>query len=96
MIPDPVSLIVWLIAGAAGGNAAGDFLLGGFDLGPANTVAGAVGGAVGAEILQIAIPAMSGFDLPAVVGQIIAAAVGGALLTVVAGAVKTGRRRGRQ
>lgn len=96
MIPDTVSLIIWLLAGAAGGNAAGDLLKGGYDLGPANTVAGTIGGVVGAEILQFLIPAMSGFDLVAVVGQIIVAAAGGALLTVVAGAIKTARLRGRR
>jgi len=55
-------------AGIAGGSAVGD-LLKGFDLGPLrNAVAGAVGGVVGAKILELLIPALRG--LTHIVGQI--------------------------
>jgi hypothetical protein len=94
MIPDPVTLIIWLIAGAAGGAAIGELLKGRYDLGLA-MVAGAIGGALGAEILQIVIPTVRDIDVVVVVAQIIVAAAGGAILTV-AGAVWTGSRRGRQ
>ena len=42
-MPDTLALIIWLIAGVAGGNAAGELLKGDYDLGPGNTVAGAFG-----------------------------------------------------
>jgi uncharacterized membrane protein YeaQ/YmgE (transglycosylase-associated protein family) len=96
-VPDTVSLIIWLIAGVSGGFAVGDILKGNFDLGPArNAVAGAVGGVVGAEILQLLIPALNGFDIISIVGQVIGAAASGVALTVVAGAVGPWRRRRRQ
>ena len=56
-MPDMVlDLIIWLIAGVAGGNAAGELLKGDYDLGAGNTIAGAIGGVVGALILQALIP----------------------------------------
>ena len=91
-MPDIVALIIWVIAGVAGGNAAGE-LLKGYDLGPGNSVAGAIGGVIGALILQTLFPALSGFDVGPVVGQVIVAAASGAVVTLVTGAVK---RRGNQ
>jgi len=43
-MPDIVNLIIWLVAGIAGGNAAGDLLKGHYDLGLAvlTIIAGAV------------------------------------------------------
>ena len=35
-----VNLIIWLVAGVAGGNVVGDFLKGDYDLGPRNTGCG--------------------------------------------------------
>jgi hypothetical protein len=93
-VPDTVSLIIWLVAGLAGGNAAGELLKGDYDLGPGNTIAGAIGGVVGAQILQILIPALRGFDIGPILGQIIGAAASGAILTVGTGAVKAYQRRG--
>jgi len=88
-LPDIVSLIVWLIAGVAGGNAAGELFKGDYDLGPGNSVAGAIGGVIGAMIVQALIPALTGFDVGPVVGQVIVAAASGAVITVVTGAVKS-------
>jgi uncharacterized membrane protein YeaQ/YmgE (transglycosylase-associated protein family) len=96
IVPDSVSLIIWLIAGVAGGNAAGELLKGDYDLGPGNTVAGAIGGVVGALILQTLIPALRDFDFGPIVGQVIGAAASGAVLTVIAAAVNTRRRRSRR
>ena len=86
-----VNLIIQLIAGVAGGNAVGaalkDYNLG--NLG--NTIAGAIGGIGGGEILQALIPAIAsaaasgGLDLGSIVGQIVGGGAGGAILTVVAG-----------
>jgi uncharacterized membrane protein YeaQ/YmgE (transglycosylase-associated protein family) len=94
MIPDGVSVIVWLVAGAVGGNAAGELLNGDYDLGPGNTFAGAIGGVVGGLILQTLIPSLRGFDYGSIVGQLIGAAASGAFLMVIAAAVKT--RRGQK
>jgi uncharacterized membrane protein YeaQ/YmgE (transglycosylase-associated protein family) len=86
-VPDTISLIIWLIAGIAGGFAVGD-LLGRFDLGPVrNLVAGAVGGVIGSQILQLLIPALRGLDIVPIVGQVIGAFASGAASTVAAGPV---------
>jgi uncharacterized membrane protein YeaQ/YmgE (transglycosylase-associated protein family) len=90
-VPDIVNLIIWLIAGVAGGNAAGELLKGNYDLGPGNTVAGAIGGVVGALILQALIPDLRGIDYSPIIGQLIVAAASGAVLTVIVAAVKTRR-----
>ena len=92
MLPDTVSLIIWLIAGVAGGNAAGELLKGDYDLGPGNTVTGAIGGIVSTQILQALIPALRGIDFGPIIGQVIVAAASGAVLTVIVGAVKSRRR----
>ena len=93
MIPDTVTLIIWLIAGVAGGSAVGD-LVKGFDLGPLrNVVAGAVGGVIGVQILQLVVPALRGLDIVPIVGQVIGAFMSGAALTVVAGPVIRWYRR---
>ena len=91
-MPDTVDLIIWLIAGVAGGNGAGELLKGDYDLGPGNTIAGAIGGVVGTLILQTLIPALRGFDYGPIIGQVIVAAASGAVLTVIAGAVQARRR----
>jgi uncharacterized membrane protein YeaQ/YmgE (transglycosylase-associated protein family) len=91
-MPDIVNLIIWLIAGVAGGNAAGDLLKGHYDLGLRNTGYGAIGGVVGALILQTLIPTLRGIDYGPLIGQLIVAAVSGAALTVIAGAVARWRR----
>lgn len=90
-MPDIVNLIIWLIAGVAGGNAAGELSKGNYDLGPGNTVAGAIGGIVSTLILQAMIPTLGGFSYTAIIGQVIIAAASGAVLTVIVGAVKRGR-----
>ena len=92
-VPDIVNLIIWLVAGVAGGNAAGELLKGDFDLGPGNTVAGAIGGIVGALFLQALIPAIRGIDYGPIIGQLIVAAVSGAGLTVIASVVQIRRRQ---
>jgi hypothetical protein len=91
-MPDTINLIIWLIAGIAGGNAAGDLLKGHYDLGLGNTGYGAIGGVVGALILQTLIPALRGIDYGPIIGQLIVAAVSGAALTVIAGAVARWRQ----
>ena len=89
VVPDTVSLIIWLVCGIAGGFAAGDLLR--MDIGLddplQNAIAGVVGGVIGVQILQHVIPALNGFDIVPIVGQVIVAFASGAALTVVAGLV---------
>src|SRR5713226_4258530 len=87
-----LNLIIWLIAGIAGGNAAGDLLKGNFDLGPGNTIAGAIGGVIGAAILQTLVPGLRGLDVGPMLGQVIGAAASGAALTVIAAVMRSRRR----
>ena len=91
-MPDTVALIIWLIAGVAGGNGAGELLKGDYNLGPGNTISGAIGGVVGTLILQTVIPALRGFNYGSIIGQVIVAAASGAVLTVIAGVVQARRR----
>jgi hypothetical protein len=75
--------------GFAAGAALKDYNLG--NLG--NTIAGAIGGVGGGQILQALIPAIASaaggdLDLGAIVGQIVGGGAGGAILTLIAGLVK--------
>jgi hypothetical protein len=83
-----INLIVQIIAGAVGGNAAGaglkDLSLG--TLG--NTIAGAIGGGVGGQILQAIIPAIAGAAGGVDIGGLVGGGVAGAVLTAIVGAVK--------
>jgi hypothetical protein len=60
-MPDMVNLIIQLIAGFSGGNAAGE-LLKDYDLGLGNMIAGAIGGIIGGQSLQALIPEWAGLD----------------------------------
>src|SRR6516165_5648770 len=87
-----INLIIQLIAGAIGGNAAAASMEN-VNLGPAgNTIAGALGGVGGGQILDAPIPPLAGagarVDWKVVVGQLIGGSVGGALLTEIAGMIK--------
>ena len=53
------NLILQFIAGIIGGNAAGALLKEDYDLGPGNTISGAMGGVIGGQILQALIPALA-------------------------------------
>jgi NADPH-dependent curcumin reductase CurA len=93
VVPDTVSLIIWLIGGIAGGLAVADLLRIGH---PArNLISGAAGG-VGSQILQLLIPALRGSNIVAIVGQMIGAFAIGAALTVVASAIIHRRQRERR
>jgi uncharacterized membrane protein YeaQ/YmgE (transglycosylase-associated protein family) len=87
---DTTSLIINLISGAVGGNAAGavmpDKSLG--TLG--NSLAGIVGGGIGGTILQAIVPALAqgGGDLGSIVGNILGGGVGGGLLMVIISFIK--------
>jgi hypothetical protein len=86
-----INLVLQIVAGAVCGNGAGTALKD-YNLGTlGNTIAGAIGGLGGGQILQALLPALSGaggVDLGAVVGELVGVGVGGAVLTVIAGLVK--------
>src|SRR5258707_15665410 len=95
---DIVGLIIQLIVGALGGNAAGSALKD-KSLGTAgNSIAGAVGGIVVAQIIQrltgvavapdAAAAATSGLDIGNLIKEVIASGAGGAILTAIVGMVK--------
>jgi hypothetical protein len=90
---ETIGFIIQIIAGIAGGNAAGKGMEN-IDLGPTgNTIAGAIGGAVGGQLLQALIPVLAGgdtggLDVGALVGQVAGGGASGAILTVVAGLLK--------
>lgn len=99
-----VNLIIQIVAGAIGGNAAGAGLKN-LSLGPAgNSIAGAIGGIGLGQILAAVVPALSGMageaggglDIGAIVGQLVGGGVGGAVLTIIVGVIKnmmSGQRR---
>ena len=74
IVPDIEALIIWLFVTATSGMAAGELLKGGFRSGIGNIGAGALGGAAGAQILSLLIPALSGSDVGPIVGQATASA----------------------
>jgi hypothetical protein len=89
-----INLIIQLIAGAVGGNAAGAALKN-VDLGAlGNTIAGAIGGAGGGTLLTALLPllqnaATSGnFDVGAILGQAVGGGVAGAVVTAIVGLIK--------
>jgi len=80
-----INIIIQLIAGAIGGNAAGNALKD-YDLGMlGNSISGAVGGVAGGTVLQSLIPMLAGgaggVDIGAVLGQAVGGGVAGAILT---------------
>jgi hypothetical protein len=91
---DITSLIIQLIAGVVGGNAVGKGAPN-MDLGAlGNSIAGAIGGAGGGQLLQLLIPALAtaasggGLDVGSVIGQLVGGGAGGAILTLIVGLLK--------
>jgi uncharacterized membrane protein YeaQ/YmgE (transglycosylase-associated protein family) len=87
-----INLIIQLISGAVGGNAAGAAMKD-YNLGPiGNTIAGVIGGGIGGQILAQLSPqlasAATGLDWGAIVGQVASGGIGGAILMVIAGVLK--------
>src|SRR5215467_5281494 len=88
---DATSLIIDMISGAVGGNAAGaampDKSLGTMG----NTIAGLVGGGLGRQNLQALVPALSGSgssDLGGILTNIAGSRVGGGLLMAIISVIK--------
>lgn len=90
---DPVSLIIQLIGGAAGGNVAGS-LLKNLSLGTSgNSIAGLIGGLLGGNVLNSALglgkaAATSGLDIGALISQFAGAGVGGGVVMVLVGLLR--------
>src|SRR3974390_569055 len=87
-----INLIIQLVAGAVGGNAAGAGLKD-YNLGPlGNTIAGALGGAGGGQILTALLPMLAGsagnVDIGAALGQAVGGGVAGAIVTIIVGLIK--------
>jgi uncharacterized membrane protein YeaQ/YmgE (transglycosylase-associated protein family) len=88
------NLIVQLIAGAVGGNAAGS-LMKNLSLGTlANSIVGALGGVGGGYLLQTLLPGLisaaegGGVDIAALASQAVGGGVAGLVLTAIIGAIK--------
>ena len=96
---DITSLIIQLIIGAVGGNAAGKAMPD-KSLGTAgNTIAGAIGGLGGGQLLDILLggapmadaaagAAASGLDIGAIIQDVAGGGIGGAVLTIVVALIK--------
>jgi hypothetical protein len=87
-----INLIIQLIAGAIGGNAAGAAMKN-IDLGTlGNTIAGAIGGAGGGTLLTALLPILQGaagnVDIGTVVGQAVGGGVAGAIVTAIIGLIE--------
>jgi hypothetical protein len=92
-----VGLIIQLISGAVGGNVAG-VALKQYDLGTiGNSIAGIVGGGVGAQIIGALLGGggeaanvlgPGGFDIGTLIAQIASGGVGGGVLMVIIGMIK--------
>ena len=89
-----VNLIIQIVAGAIGGNAAGGFLKN-IDLNPlTKTITGAAGGGICGTILQGLIPALStaasngGLDIGVMLGNLAGGGITGAIVTAAFGLIK--------
>ena len=91
---DIVGLIVQLISGALGGNAAGA-LLKQFSLGPVgNSIVGTIGGGLGGQLLgmlgagDVAAAGGAGLDIGSIVSNVAGGGVGGAVLMIIVGFIR--------
>jgi uncharacterized membrane protein YeaQ/YmgE (transglycosylase-associated protein family) len=88
-----INIIIQIVAGAIGGNGAGAALKE-LNLGTlGNTIAGAIGGVAGGQLLTALIPVLTGAagttDFGALVGQAVGGGISGAILTAIAGFIKS-------
>ncbi len=84
------SLIIQLLSGAIGGNVAGK-VMPKFDLGMLwNSVAGVVGGGLGAQIIGAIVPGLlsGGLNVSGIVSSIAAGGAGGGVLLALVGVIR--------
>lgn len=85
-------LIISLISGAVGGNAAGAVLKDKSLVTLGNSIAGILGCGIGGQVLGMlgagGMGAGGGLDLGAIIGQVASGGVGGGVMLVVVGIVK--------
>lgn len=87
-----INVIIQILGGAIGGNAAGAALKD-VNLGAVgNTVAGAIGGGIGGQLLAAFIPTLaattSSLDIATIASQAVGGGVTGAILTGMIGLIK--------
>jgi hypothetical protein len=90
------SLLIQLISGAAGGNAAGSMLKQ-FSLGPVgNSILGLIGGGLGGQLLHMlmssgapAAAAAGGMDIGSILSNVAGGGVGGGILMIIVGLIKS-------
>lgn len=86
-----LSIIIQLLSGAVGGNAAGA-LMKKFSLGTlGNSIVGILGGGLGGQLLKVlgvAASSTGGADAGSIIGSILGGGVGGGVLMVIVGAIK--------
>lgn len=92
-----INLIIQLISGAAGGHALAGMLKN-LDLGPlGNTIAGALGGGLGGQLLTSLLggatigdagAAANNLDIGSILGQIVGGGASGGILTAIIGAIR--------
>jgi hypothetical protein len=92
-----VGLIIQLIAGVAGGNMVG-LALKQYDLGIiGNSIAGVIGGGIGAQIIGLlldggagagAVVGPNGYDITTLIAQVASGGVGGGALLILVGLMK--------
>jgi uncharacterized membrane protein YeaQ/YmgE (transglycosylase-associated protein family) len=93
MSPTIINLIVQLISGAVGGNAAGK-INPSFDLGAlVNTILGAIGGVGGGYLIGMLAPALvaaegAGIDVAALATQAVGGGAAGLIVTAIIGAIR--------
>ena len=96
---DIAALIIQLVCGALGGNAAGKIFKK-IDLGTlGNSIAGIVGGGLGGQLLNMLGIATGGdagtLDLGSIIGNIASGGVGGGVLMAIVGAIKAALTKGK-
>jgi uncharacterized membrane protein YeaQ/YmgE (transglycosylase-associated protein family) len=92
-----VSLIIQLLCGALGGNAAGS-LLKNSSLGPlGNSIVGILGGGLGGQILRMltagAAPAAAGLDIGSIISSVLSGGVGGGVLMAIIGLIRSAMKK---
>jgi uncharacterized membrane protein YeaQ/YmgE (transglycosylase-associated protein family) len=88
-----MELIISLIAGALGGNAAGS-LMKNLSLGPiGNSIVGILGGGLGAQLLNTlgagGVAGAGGLDIGTIISQLASGGVGGGVLLAIVGLIKS-------